>query len=83
MNNLTLVQEIQTLLLQHNLDTYVAGGWAEEIHKIIAPREHGDIDLALKANSFVDLDKFLNQISLAQNCLKSTSATNAHSCTKR
>jgi hypothetical protein len=39
--------------------TWVAGGWAQELQKLIEPRAHKDIDLFHPAEDFAEVDAFL------------------------
>ena len=41
-----------TCLLVRGVDTWVFGGWGEELRGLIAPREHADLDLLYPAESW-------------------------------
>lgn len=58
-NDLQLVQRAVTLLKEHGVDVWLAGGWAEELHGMQAPRNHHDIDLLYPADNFGRVDTFL------------------------
>lgn len=53
------VQKVMTLLEVHGIVTWLFGGWAEELHGMIAPREHRDVDLLYLGDSFALVDYFL------------------------
>ena len=42
------------------IDTWIFGGWAEELHGIRPPGPHGDIDLLYPAENFYLLDQMLS-----------------------
>lgn len=68
-NTQTLVKELIGRLEKTGIYVLLGGGWAEEILGIQEPRTHGDIDLYLPADSFSDLDNFIeeNELKLFKN----------------
>jgi hypothetical protein len=58
-NDRQFVRKVIDLLGAHGIDAWLAGGWAEELHGMIPPREHRDIDLLYPADSFDQVDVFL------------------------
>lgn len=60
-NDLALVISITDRLRVYGLDVWLAGGWAEELHGMIEPRPHHDVDLLVRADSFETVDRFLSQ----------------------
>jgi aminoglycoside-2''-adenylyltransferase len=59
-NDLTYVRRVLGLLGAHDLRVWLFGGWAEELHGVIAPRPHKDIDLLYPADDFRLADAFLS-----------------------
>lgn len=59
-NDLTYVRRVLGLLAAHELRAWLFGGWAEELHGVIAPRPHKDIDLLYPAPDFRQVDAFLS-----------------------
>jgi hypothetical protein len=55
-HNLQLVGTVVAALAEVGCETWIFGGWAEEINGLCPPRGHGDIDLLLPARSFHQLD---------------------------
>jgi hypothetical protein len=49
MNDLAFVERAVLLLETKGVDTWVFGGWAEELRGLIKPREHVDLDLLYPA----------------------------------
>lgn len=60
-NDLSFVKSITERLRTFGLDVWLAGGWAEELHGMIEPRPHQDIDLLVRGDSFETVDRLLNQ----------------------
>lgn len=60
-NDLRLVRVTTDRLLSERLDVWLAGGWAEELHGMTAPRTHHDIDLLCRADSFDAVDDWLRR----------------------
>lgn len=58
-NDLHHVWTVMALLEAHGTGTWLFGGWAEELHGIIARRDHRDVDLLYPAASFARVDRFL------------------------
>jgi hypothetical protein len=59
MNDLTFVEEAQTLLRGLGIETWIFGGWGEELRGLIRPREHADLDLLYPAESWDDVDALI------------------------
>ena len=57
MNDLAFVERAVGLLEAHGIDTWVFGGWGEEIRGLSRPREHADLDLLYPAESWDDVDE--------------------------
>lgn len=58
-NDLQLLRETVGTLSQSGFRIAVFGGWAEELHRLSAPREHHDIDLIVIDADLVALDAFV------------------------
>ncbi len=58
-NTLELVIEVKKMLKAANIETWIFGGWAEELLHMIPPRAHNDIDLLYLAEDFNKVDSFL------------------------
>jgi aminoglycoside-2''-adenylyltransferase len=56
MNDLPFVERAQTLLRARGIETWVFGGWGEELRGLIRPREHADLDLLYPAKSWARVD---------------------------
>ena len=56
MNDLPFVERAQTLLRSKGVETWVFGGWGEELRGLIRPRDHADLDLLYPAESWEELD---------------------------
>ena len=56
MNDLDFVELAVGLLAQDGIDTWIFGGWGEELRGLILPREHADIDLLYPAESWDEVD---------------------------
>jgi aminoglycoside-2''-adenylyltransferase len=56
MNDLAFVERAQTTLRRHGVETWVFGGWGEELRGLIRPREHVDLDLLYPAESWDEVD---------------------------
>ena len=48
MNDLVFVERAQTLLRAKGIETWVFGGWGEELRGLIRPRDHADLEASLK-----------------------------------
>jgi hypothetical protein len=48
-NDLAFVERAVSFLASKGLDTWVFGGWGEELRGLIKPREHVDLDLLYPA----------------------------------
>jgi hypothetical protein len=56
MNDLAFVERAQRLLRGRGIETWVFGGWGEELRGLIHPRPHADLDLLYPAESWDDVD---------------------------
>ena len=56
MNDLTFVERTVSLLAAKGVDTWVSGGWGEELRGLIKPREHVDVDLLYPAEDWTIVD---------------------------
>jgi hypothetical protein len=56
MNDLTFVERAVSLLASKGVDTWVFGGWGEELRGLIKPREHVDVDLLYPAEDWTIVD---------------------------
>jgi hypothetical protein len=56
MNDLAFVERAQTLLRSKGVETWVSGGWGEELRGLIKPRAHADLDLLYPAERWDDVD---------------------------
>ena len=56
MNDLAFVERAQTTLRRNGVETWVFGGWGEELRGLIRPREHVDLDLLYPAESWAEVD---------------------------
>ncbi|HEY6962390.1 MAG TPA: hypothetical protein VI408_10920 [Gaiellaceae bacterium] len=56
MNDLAFVERAQSLLRARGIETWVFGGWGEELRGLIRPRAHVDLDLLYPAESWADVD---------------------------
>lgn len=65
-NDWRFVESITDQLRSHALDVWLADGWAEELHGMIEPRPHHDVDLLCRADSFEAVDRFLNQEEIVE-----------------
>lgn len=61
-----LLGRVVSLLFGHGVDTWVFGGWAEEIRALSQPREHRDIDLLYPAHDFGRVDALFRQGALRE-----------------
>ena len=55
-NDLAFVERAVLLLESKGVDTWVFGGWAEELRGLIKPREHVDVDLLYPAEDWSIVD---------------------------
>jgi hypothetical protein len=55
-NDLAFVERTVSLLASKGIDTWVFGGWGEELRGLTKPREHVDVDLLYPAGSWGDVD---------------------------
>jgi hypothetical protein len=63
MNDLSFVERAVSLLASKGVDTWVFGGWGEELRGLIKPREHADLDLLYPAEEWSIVDNlFLDWI---------------------
>lgn len=56
MNDVVFVERVQTMLRAKGVETWVFGGWAEELRGLIRPRDHADLDLLYPAESWRKVD---------------------------
>lgn len=56
MNDLVFVEGVQTMLRAEGIETWVFGGWGEELRGLIRPRDHVDVDLLYPAESWAEVD---------------------------
>ena len=59
MNDLAFVRRAVVLLASKGVDTWVFGGWGEELRGLIKPREHADVDLLYPAEDWDIVDNLL------------------------
>ncbi len=57
MNDLSFVERAQSLLRSKGIETWVFGGWGEELRGLIRPRPHVDLDLLYAAESWDAADE--------------------------
>jgi hypothetical protein len=55
-NDLAFVQRAVALLRAKGVNTWVFGGWGEELRGLITPRAHVDLDLLFPAPDWRDVD---------------------------
>jgi hypothetical protein len=55
-NDLAFVERAVTLLSSKGIDTWVFGGWGEELRGLIIPREHVDLDLLYAGEDWNTVD---------------------------
>ena len=56
MNDLAFVERAVDLLASKGIDSWVFGGWGEELRGLILPREHVDLDLLYAAEDWDEID---------------------------
>lgn len=56
MNDLAFVERVVDLLASKGIDTWVSGGWGEELRGLILPRAHADVDLLYAAKDWQEVD---------------------------
>lgn len=56
MNDLAFIQRAVGLLDAHGINTWIFGGWGEELRGLIRPREHVDLDLLHPAEDWNAVD---------------------------
>ena len=56
MNDLAFVERAVSLLTAQGIDTWVFGGWGEELRGLILPRDHVDLDLLYAAEDWDAVD---------------------------
>ena len=57
MNDLAFVERAVGLLDAHNIETWIFGGWGEELRGLIRPREHVDLDVLYPAADWSAVDE--------------------------
>jgi len=57
MNDIHFVERTQAMLRDRGVETWVFGGWGEELRGLIRPREHADLDLLHPAESWDEVDE--------------------------
>jgi hypothetical protein len=55
-NDIGFVERAVSLLTSKGVDTWVFGGWGEELRGLINPREHADLDLLYPAEDWSVVD---------------------------
>jgi hypothetical protein len=55
-NDLAFVERAVTLLTAKGIDTWVFGGWGEELRGLIIPRQHVDLDLLYAGDDWSQVD---------------------------
>jgi aminoglycoside-2''-adenylyltransferase len=55
-NDVAFVARAVTLLASNGIDTWVFGGWGEELRGLIKPRAHVDLDLLYPAEDWEEVD---------------------------
>ena len=65
-NDLSLVRRVVALMREHEVDAWVFGGWAEELHGLGRPRPHSDIDLLYPAPGFERVDAMIAALGLEE-----------------
>lgn len=58
-NDLPFVRTTMTMLSAAGIRTWLFGGWAEELRRVIQPRPHHDVDLLYPASDFRIVDRHL------------------------
>ncbi len=56
MNDVAFVERAVSLLTSQGIDTWVFGGWGEELRGLILPRDHVDLDLLYAAEDWDAVD---------------------------
>jgi len=56
MNDVAFVERAVSLLASKGVDTWVFGGWGEELRGLIKPRGHVDVDLLYPAEDWTIVD---------------------------
>jgi Aminoglycoside-2''-adenylyltransferase len=56
-NDLAFVERAVDLLEAHEIETWIFGGWGEELRGLIKPREHVDLDLLYPAADWRAVDE--------------------------
>jgi hypothetical protein len=65
-NTLVLVRAVVADLTARGNDVLLGGGWAEELHGIIPPRDHHDIDLFVVASDLSGIDQYITETGVAE-----------------
>jgi hypothetical protein len=58
-NTLTFVLTFMQCLARAQIETWLAGGWAEELRDLSSPRPHRDVDLLYPATNFHQVDQWM------------------------
>ena len=56
MNDLMFVEHAQTMLRSRGIETWIFGGWGEELRGLIRPREHADHALLNPSETWEEVD---------------------------
>ena len=56
MNDVAFVERAVALLQAKGVNTWIFGGWGEELRGLIRPRQHADLDLLFPAPDWRDVD---------------------------
>ncbi len=59
-HNFYVVRSIMKRFAASGFEMWLAGGWAEEIQGLCAPRQHREVDLLYHATDFRKLDTWLS-----------------------
>lgn len=65
-NNKEFLLKVHKKLYDSGINTFIFGGWAEELLGIIKPRDHKDIDLLYLADDFELVDQFIKKNNLLE-----------------
>jgi hypothetical protein len=63
-NDVRTVLDVQSMLSEERIDTWIFGGWAEELRGLAPPRRHADIDLLYRSGDFAPVDRLIRTTPL-------------------
>lgn len=69
-NDRNFVARVTALLAEAGINTWIFGGWAEELRGLVPPRDHADLDLLCPADDFSTVDAFLATERVSEILLK-------------